>query len=138
MEAQGIFHFCFVFFPYTQEIPLGGERPTSLQLNTRTCVKQKSHSVFPYLNKRIKIEESDKNFNTEIVKFNCPTSKISSDKKVFAVVENSRESRDKRGLGCLHTHTHHLPLCLESSFSSPKPDYYPSIPCRSPLLLQSK
>lgn len=107
LEAWGIFHFCFVFFPYTQETPLGGERPTSLQLNTWTCVKQKSHKVFnvsiPSQKKKLK---NQKNFNTEIAKSNFPASKISSDCKVFAVVESSRESRDKRRLGCLHTHIH--------------------------------
>ena len=46
LEVWGIFHFCFVFFPSTQETPLGGERPTSLQLDIRTCVKQNSHQVF--------------------------------------------------------------------------------------------
>lgn len=29
LEAWGIFHFCFVFFPYTQETPLGGGRDTN-------------------------------------------------------------------------------------------------------------
>lgn len=99
--------FTSVFFPYTQETPLGGRKtnfPTAKYENM--CKTEKPFNVFLTLTKN---KESDKDFHTEIAKSDFPNSKISSDNKVSSVVGSSKELKDKR-LGCLHTHI--IYLCI--------------------------
>lgn len=134
LEAWGIFHFCFVFFPYAQETPLGGRRktnfPTAKPKNICKTVKSQA-SVFPYLNKK----ERGKNWDSKVW--------FSHLQNVFRqpmweAVGNSREVGVKRKAESPHRHTcitTHLALAQLSPF--PSPEHCPSASL-SPLFAAAK
>lgn len=122
------------FFHTHRKLPWGGgERPTSLQLNPRTYVKQSSRkaSVFPYLNKK----ERGKNWDSKVW--------FSHLQNVFRqpmweAVGNSREVGVKRKAESPRRHTcitTHLALAQLSPF--PSPEHCPSASF-SPLFAAAK